>query len=133
MANTITRKTILDGQFRAIVKVVIESDGVTGDETFSLFDSSNFRLDDSAHKNKITNIMFSSVGIVGGLIKWDATASVAAFSVSEHPMSMSFDGRCGFGGLPNEGGVGVTGDILFDSNGLDAANDSITFILEVTK
>lgn len=71
-----------------------------------------------------------STNSVAGIIKlnWDATTPVAAWALPyQHDIDKCF---VKIGGLPNQGGVGITGDITLTTTGLAAA-EVISLVLTV--
>jgi len=61
---------------------------------------------------------------------WDATANVLAYTVAAG--ENGFVDFSSFGGIKNNAGAGVTGDLLFTTIG-HTATDSYSIIIEVTK
>lgn len=64
-------------------------------------------------------------------LEWDASTDVVALDVPIQcgPVDVSFERM---GGLPNQGGSGITGDILLNATGL-STGDIITVVLHVKR
>lgn len=127
MANTITTQTIVDGAKNLVTKTTILGDG-TGEETATLLiDASTFS--GAPDKLKIVRIQAYLTGFSVKLL-WDATTDVTAIELpAGGDLSMDFEK---FGGLINNAGTGVTGDIMFTTVGL-GAGDTGTIVLEMKK
>ncbi len=126
MADAVTTQTILDGSFKIVVKFTNISDG-TGEAAVNKVDVS--ALTPAATKVKITRITFTTGGMDVQIL-WDATANVLAYTLAKDQSGV-LDFRS-VGGLINNAGTGVTGDILFTTAG-HTAGDSYSIILEIDK
>ncbi len=131
MADAVASQTILDGERMAIMKFTNISDG-TGENKVLKVDVS--ALNPSASGKAcdgvtITKIHASTHGMEV-LIYWDATTDVLCWIVPQNSQyTWDFEK---FGGLTNNAGTGVTGDVLFST--ADAtANDLYSITLEMTK
>lgn len=124
MVDTVASQTLLDGPRNAILKFTNSSDG-TGESAVTKVDAS--ALDGSPEAVRITRIDALTNGM-GVDILWDATTDVVAFTIPEDcDESFWFDQP-----IPNNSGVGATGDINFTTVG--AANgDDYTIILHLKK
>jgi len=131
MADAVASQTILAGERMAIMKFTNISDG-TGENKVLKVDVS--ALNPSASGKAcdgvtITKIHASTHGMEV-LIYWDATTDVLCFTVPQNSQyTWDFEK---FGGLPNNGGAGVTGDVLFSTQDA-SANDFYSITLEMTK
>ena len=126
MADTVTSQTIFDGSKRAILKFTNISDG-TGESLVKKIDVSE--LLGSPEKVKIVHIWYTTEGMSVQLW-WDATINVPAWFLGSNK-STKIDFHW-FGGLHNNAGTGITGDILLTT--VDhTAGDSYSIILEVEK
>lgn len=72
---------------------------------------------------RIMKIIYDSPSTNAGKLEWDATIPVLAFSLSGPGDHYNF---CRFGGLVNNGGAGVTGDVIITP-------DSATVVVEFKK
>lgn len=124
MADAVSSQTLVDGAKNAVMKFTNTSDG-TGESAVLKVDVS--ALSGAPSKVKINKIHYSVAGMVARLL-WDATTDVTI-------VDLQGDGclnACDFGGLYNNGGAGVTGDILLTTVG-HTSGDSYSIILEMEK
>ena len=126
MGDAVATQTILDGSKKLVMKFTNVSDG-TGESTVKKVDVS--ALAPAATKVKITKIMFSTDGMAVQLW-WDATGNVLAYTLAADQTDV-LDFRP-VGGLINNAGVGVTGDLLFTTSG-HTAGDSYSIVMEMDK
>lgn len=125
MADTVTSQTLVDGEKNVVMKFTNFSDG-TGEVAVLKVDVSG--LSGSPASVKITRVKY----FIGGMsvrILWDATSDVDAIILNEGQGEIDFKN---FGGIQNNAGAGVTGDINFTTAGA-SVNDSYTIILEMQK
>jgi hypothetical protein len=124
MADAVASQTILDGERLFIGKFTNISDG-TGETGVVKIDVSTL----APNGVKINKIWASTHGLEVQIL-WDATTDVFAWMIPQQTFyEMEFD--C-FGGLSNNAGAGVTGDVLFTT--VDAsAGDMYTIVLECIK
>ena len=131
MADAVTSQTILDGERLFIGKFTNISDG-TGEVAALKIDVSTlnpnaFSL--ACNGVKINKLWVQTAGM-GVDILWDATTDALCESIPPGVMyNMCYDS---FGGLPNNAGAGVTGDVLFTTVGA-AAGDRYTIVIEGIK
>jgi hypothetical protein len=124
MADAVSSQTLVDGPRNTVIKLTNTSDG-TGEAAVTKVDVST--LSGAPATVRINKIHYSVAGMVARLL-WDATADVTI-------VDLQGDGclDCtSFGGLWNNAGAGVTGDIQLTTVGHTAA-DSYTIILEMSK
>lgn len=124
MADAVSSQTLIDGPKNVVMKFTNTSDG-TGESAVIKVDVST--LSGNPATVKIKRLRYSVAGMVVRLL-WDATTDVTI-------VDLQGDGwmDCeGFGGLINNAGVGVNGDILLTTIG-HTAGDSYTLILEMQK
>lgn len=121
MANTVQSQTLLDGSKRTVIKWYFASDGATGELADQvIFDAS--AVTPAATDSTIERIRGYFIGF-SGLVEFDATTDVAAFVLpSDDQFDYDFTDKV-INGLPNNGGAGVTGDILLSTTGFSAATD----------
>lgn len=123
MANTITKKTLLDGDRNLVVAIHISGDN-SGDETaYNLVDVSAY----SATEVKIMEIISNFAGF-SAVLRWDATADVEAITLVD---GVSYHDWRAEGGLINNAGSGKTGDLLMATSGLGSEDG--TLILKMKK
>lgn len=124
MADAVTSQTIIDGLRNVVMKFTNLSDG-TGETAVLKVDVST--LNGAPSTVKINKVHYSVAGMVATLL-WDATTDVRIMDLQGDGW---FDAR-EFGGLINNAGAGITGDILLTTSG-HSLNDSYTIILEMAK
>lgn len=126
MAITVTKQVMVDGPQHAVVKLHLVSGAAADVTNQSLLDVST--LEDSPALVKIMSLNVFSADMDIDL-HWDATANVDILTlpVGENNSKFTF-----FGGLTNNAGAGVTGDILFSTRGA-AADTEATIILQLQK
>jgi hypothetical protein len=131
MADAVASQTILDGERLFIGKFTNISDG-TGETGALKIDVSTLRASASGNACngvKINKIYATTFGMEVRIL-WDATTDVFAWMLptnSNYLMDLS-----SFGGIPNNAGTGVTGDVLFTTTNA-AAGDMYTIVLECIK
>ena len=124
MADAVSSQTLVDGKRNVVMKLTNTSDG-TGESAVTKVDVS--ALNDAPSRVTIERIHYSVAGMVARLL-WDATSDVTIVDLQGDGC---LDARS-FGGLVNNAGTGVNGDILLTTVG-HTANDSYTIILEMRK
>jgi hypothetical protein len=131
MADAVATQTLLDGERMAIMKFTNLSDG-TGESKVLKVDVSTLTSSASGKACDgvtITKIHASTHGLEVQ-IYWDATTDVFCWCVPQNSTyTMDFEK---FGGLTNNAGAGVTGDVLF-STADASAGDFYTVVLEMVK
>ena len=131
MADTVTSQTIIDGVKTAVVKFTNESDG-TGEASVKKVDVSALSTDGAGNACSsvtIKRIYWACRGM-GVDIEFDASTNVLAICL---PADSTGDEEYDtFGGIPNNAGSGVTGDIDFTT--VSASNgDAYSIILVLHK
>ena len=134
MANVVTIQTLMDGPKNVVLKV----DGLldTSDVSLAtLVDPATLSaIDDEGHlatKLRIDKIVFNVEDLLTVNLFWDATADVSIWHLVGRG-KLEFDKK--YGGLQNNAGAGVTGKILYSTQGWSAsAVLSFSFVLECTK
>lgn len=124
MADAVTSQTLVDGPRNLVMKFTNVSDG-TGESAVTKVDVSAFNTTGVT----IQKIHYSTQGMAVRVL-WDATSDVLAWLVPQDGDGC-FD-FTPFGGIRNNAGAGVTGDIQFTTVGHTAA-DTYSIILEMTK
>lgn len=124
MADAVSSQTILDGARNVVMKFTNLSDG-TGESAVAKVDVS--ALNGAPTSVKINKIHYNVTGMVATLL-WDADTDVRIVDLAGDGC---FD-FTGFGGLPNNGGTGVTGDIRLTTTG-HTSGDSYSIVLEMAK
>jgi hypothetical protein len=124
MADAVASQTLVDGAKNVVMKFTSVSDG-TGESAVTKVDVS--ALTGAPSRVKINKIHYSTSGMIVRLL-WDATTDV---TILELQGEGCFDAT-GFGGLYNNAGTGVTGDIQLTTIG-HTNLDSYSLILEMEK
>ena len=132
MADVVTTKIIEDGPRTAVMHFTNVSDG-TGEAGVAKVDVSTLSAD-PASKGACTSVNIECIWYttkgMGVQIFCDASTNVLAFSLSSATLG-HIDFR-GFGGLQNNAGSGVNGDILFTTRN-HTSGDTYSIILELVK
>ena len=130
MANTVTKRTLIDGPKHAIIHVYLKSDGAAGELTDEVIvDAST--LSPVPTKCTIEEIWYSFAGF-DGMLEFDATTDTPAWKLvaAQAPSYFCFQP---FGGIKDNTGAGSTGDILLTTAGFTAATDEGTLVIKVRK
>lgn len=125
MADAVTSQILVDGERNVVMKFTNVSDG-TGETAVLKVDVST--LAGAPASVKITRIDYDISGMAVNVL-WDATADVSAIVLSTGQFSLDFGVM---GGLPNNAGAGVTGDILFSTIG-HTLGDTYSIVLYMKK
>ena len=131
MADAVTSQTLFDNERTAIMKFTNISDG-TGESAVLKVDVSALTPSASGKtctRVTVTKIYISNHGMEVRMY-WDASTDVPFF-LSSPTATQTLD-MTGFGGITNNGGTGVTGDIMF-STADASAGDTYWCILEMVK
>ena len=126
MANTVTSQTLLDGD-RKLVMLFTGLLDTSNEARVIKVDVSSFSP--AAAKVRIDKAQFSiSDGLVV-ILDWDADTDVRFAALSGQGELEA----CAFGGLQNNAGAGVTGDIYLTTAGYASGTLAYTLLLEMTK
>lgn len=126
MADAVASQTLHDGPRNCVMKFTNISDG-TGEAAVLKVDVSG--LGSAPDQVKIMKIHYTTSGMSVRIL-WDATADVVAWILpADDTGCLDFTS---FGGLSNDGGAGVTGDVMFTTVGHTAA-DTYAVVLEMVK
>ena len=129
MSNTITKQTLVDSARNLVVKVTILGDGSGEESDTNLINVSDYSGGLSGTVPvKIKKIVAGLTGF-SMTLEWDASTPVDILQI---PQDQDFvQDYTGFGGLINNAGSGISGDILFDTVGLGSADaGSITLWMQ---
>lgn len=126
MADAVTTQIIHDGRRNVVMKFTNVSDG-TGEADVNKVDVST--LSGAPTRVAIERLHYSTQGM-SVRIEWDATTDVPVW-LCPTDSDGTFD-FSHFGGIINDGGAGVTGDVFFTTVG-HSAGDTYTIILEMRK
>ncbi len=113
MAHVVIASVIEQGPKFVVFKTTIMGDGSSGElSKYLLFDASYFGTNT---KEKIFDVEYCLNGFTA-VLYWNATADVQLMSLAkDHPSHINY---IPFGGIPNNAGTGITGDILISTTGL---------------
>lgn len=130
MADAVATQVLRDDDRLYIAKFTNISDG-TGEAAVVKIDVSALATYQGRACNRvqIVKVWFQTQG-VGVDVLWHANTNVLALTIPEnqtHTLDYSE-----FGGLTNNAGTGITGDVLFTTVGA-SANDRYTIVLECLK
>lgn len=125
MADAVTSQTLVDGERNVVMKFTNVSDG-TGESAVTKVDVS--ALNGAPTSVRIDRIVYDIQGMSVNIL-WDATADVSAIVLGTGQGDLDF---CQFGGLKNNAGAGVTGDIQFTTVG-HTLGDTYSIVLHMKK
>jgi len=126
MADAVTSQTLVDGAKNVVMKFTNISDG-TGEAAVLKVDVST--LSGAPSRVRIKRIIYCTAGM-GVDVLWDATTDVLVWHLStDNSDTLDFTE---IGGLQNNAGAGITGDIMFTTVGHTAA-DRYSILLEMIK
>lgn len=131
MANTITKRTLVDGPRNLVVNMVLQSDG--SEETdYVLIDASAYSPtfeDCAVMKVEYSIVATATTAYPVVTLEWEASTDVpfATFGANNDCLDW-----CDVGGISNNAGTGKNGDINLTTTGL-AAGDAITLTIYVKK
>lgn len=126
MADDVTSQTLHDGPRNLVMKFTNISDG-TGESAVTKVDVDT--LSPAASEVRIVGVHYDTDGMSVQIL-WDADSDVLALAIPEDE-SGTFCFRK-FGGITNNAGTGVTGDIKFTTVG-HTNGDTYNITLEMVK
>ena len=133
MANTNLKHVLEDGPREHVVALTLACDGSSGEISADpLVDVSALSEVSPGKPCTAVKLMGVQWSLSGTDIKlsWDATAPVPFLVVSGGYGKLCFERS---GGIPNNSGVGKTGDVLFSTSGFNAATDMGTAVFHFRK
>ena len=122
MANTITAQTLHDGPRNLVIKTHIDSTASPVElADVILVNVSDFvdSVGATLARVKIMKIE-AALGAWSVELLWDATTNVPIVSIPTDPLGTFVRDWTDIGGIINDAGSGITGDILWTSTGLGA-------------
>ena len=131
MADAVTSQTLIDGPQTAVMKFTNVSDG-SGEDAVKKVDVS--ALSNSAGGLACTGVVIEKMWwqCIGMKVKVLFDADTDAFCIELGENQSGHHDYTSFGGLTNNAGTGVTGDVLFTTVGHTRA-DTYTIILYMRK
>lgn len=126
MANTVTSHTLIDGD-RNLVMLFTGLLDTSNESRVVKVDVSTFVP--AATKVKINKIQWIVSSQLTVILDWDATTPVRFLTL------VGYDELCAkdFGGLQNNAGAGITGDIYLTTVGWASGSQAYSIILEMVK
>lgn len=113
-APTPTKHTIVDSTKNIVVKIVIPDGGDADAASVEVVDASAFTTGATSSDLAILEV-FYSLDNIGAILEWNATANVDALYLGAGSGHLNFRS---FGGIPNNAGTGVNGDIDLSTEGI---------------
>ena len=136
MADAVTSQTIVDTDKRAIIKLTNLSDG-SGESAVAKVDVS--ALNTNAKGETCSRVTIDQIWYdVGGMrvaLEWNASSNVVAIVLGGSAAAGNMGGHMdfrSFGGIKNNAGGGINGDIDLTTNG-HTNLDHYTIVLELRK
>lgn len=126
MANTVTTQTLLDGP-RNLVLLLTGVLDTSNESRVVKVDVSSY--DPAPTKVRVDKIQFSVAEGLKVVLDWDADTDVRFAAIT----GTGCLDACRFGGLTNNAGAGVTGDIALTTVGYASGTMTYTLVLEMTK
>jgi hypothetical protein len=127
LADTVTSATLLDGPRILVRSFTNQSDG-TGESAVKKVDASDF-LATATTGFSIRKVYYATQGMAVKVL-WDADTDVLAWTIP--PDASGEIDFSDIGGLKNNAGTGVTGDINFTTVG-HTTGDSYNIVLTLVK
>ena len=136
MADAVTSQTLSDGDRIAIVKLTNISDG-TGESSVEKVDVAS--LTSSADGTACSRVHIEQIWYdIGGMrvaLEWNASSNVVAAVLGGSAAAGNVSGHMdfrSFGGIKNNAGAGIDGDIDLTTHG-HTAHDHYTIVLQLRK
>ena len=136
MADAVTSQTIVDTDKRAVIKLTNLSDG-SGESSVKKVDVSalNSHPDGTACSRVTIDQIWYDVGGMRVSLEWNASTNVVAMVLGGSAAAGNVHGHMdfrSFGGIKNNAGSGIDGDIDLTTNG-HTNLDHYTIVLELRK
>ena len=136
MADAVTSQTLVDTDKRAVIKLTNLSDG-SGESSVKKVDVSalNSHPDGTACSRVTIDQIWYDVGGMRFALEWNASTNVVAMVLGGSAAAGNVHGHMdfrSFGGIKNNAGSGIDGDIDLTTNG-HTNLDHYTIVLELRK
>jgi hypothetical protein len=136
MADAVTSQTLVDTDKRAVIKLTNLSDG-SGESAVKKVDVSalNSHPDGTACSRVTIDQIWYDVGGMRVSLEWNASTNVVAMVLGGSAAAGNVHGHMdfrSFGGIKNNAGSGIDGDIDLTTNG-HTNLDHYTIVLELRK
>ncbi len=124
MANAITAQTIHDGPRNLVIKTYVVADGSGQESDTVIVNVSDFNDSVGAElaRVRIMKVEASMTGAWSAQLLWDATTNVEIITIPGDVSDFNRD-YSSHGGIPNNAGTGITGDILWSTLTLASADE----------
>lgn len=130
MATTVAKQTLIDGERNLIVKIDFVGDADADATDQNLIDVSAYNGHGVNWNTVRIDRMKGHLRGFGLDLEWDATTNVNAWHLpADEDFDFTFKTH---GGLVNNAGTGVTGDILYDEVGMGAGDEG-SVVVEMVK
>ncbi len=126
--GTLTLQTIEDAERNLVVKAHFIADSSTDESGLTIINASEYSP--PFIQSRLVGLSVLAFGDFGGALIWEADANVRLCPIPPNG-NVQLDWTR-FGGLPNNAGVGKTGDILLLTDSI-ASGDELTLVLELQK
>ncbi len=130
MANTTNLRIMANGERDVVVHAVHTYVDTANDADVVVVDASALSLT-AGYVLTVEKVCYSTCGAWSGRLSFDATTDVA-FAALPQNHEGTIDYRK-FGGLSNNAGSGISGDILLDVFGTGAAGAAISLVIYCKK
>jgi hypothetical protein len=128
MAATATQQIIHNGARNLVLKYTIA--GTSGDASaVKLVDISALDANLGVYDLRLDKASWSLTGFSCKLA-WDATTDVDLLELTNGWGKVDFTS---VGGIPNNAGAGITGDVMFTTTGYEASGEGASFVLYFKK
>ena len=136
MADAVTSQTLSDGDRIAVMKFTNISDG-TGESSVAKVDVSALAANSAGTECALATIeqIWYDVGGMRVALEWNATTNVVAAVVGGSAAAGNVSGHMdfrSFGGIKNNAGSGIDGDIDLTTHG-HTAHDHYTIVMQLRK
>ncbi len=126
MANTVTTQTLVDGDRNLVILLTGVLDTSNESRTIKVDVSSYTPAPTKVRVDTIRHLISPGLIVV---LDWDADTDVRFAALTGYD---EVEAKC-FGGIQNNAGAGVTGDIYLTTLGYSSGTLAYTIILEMTK
>ena len=126
MANTVTTQTLVDGPRNLVLLLTGVLDSSNESRVIKVDVSTFYKTPTKVRVDTIRHLISAGLIVV---LDWDATTPVRFAALTGYDEVDA----CRFGGLTNNAGAGITGDIFLTTLGYSSGTLAYNIILEMTK
>lgn len=132
MSNTLTKTVIVDGEHLSQIRIYMASDGMSNGASGEFVNDILLDASMLAGSKSITNIYRVQGSLIGfsARLEFDATEDLPFMTLATDE---SFDLDFRLNKLPNNTGVGSTGDVTITTNGFNKLGDEGFIVFTVGK